>query len=208
MTEDRPAAAAQAAVSAAVAQKQEPVEKSAPESRKPASQPQAEPPKADQPKAEPPKAAEELPPKVSESTSAPQGSAPRAMEPGNTDDWASLVARLPLAGITRQFALQCSLVNRAGDLFELSIEPSQVHFRNEKREESLRHMLEETLGRPVRLNVTVAGGGVSPAMVQQRQESERQQQAESAITDDPNVQTLIDRFGGRIAPGSVRPLDE
>jgi DNA polymerase-3 subunit gamma/tau len=158
------------------------------------------------PKAAPAAAVQESP-VVPPAERAPAPVAPPAG--GDTEEWASLVGRLPLAGVTRQFALQCSLVRREGDLFELAIDPNQArHLRNEKREEALRQTLEEVIGRPVKLKVVMAGGGVTPAMVKQRQENERQQQAELAIADDPNIQLMTDRFGGRVVPGSVRPLEE
>lgn len=158
------------------------------------------------PKAAPAAEVRELP-VVPPTEPAPAPVAPPAG--ADTEEWASLVGRLPLAGVTRQFALQCSLVRRDGDLFELAIDPGQArHLRNEKREEALRQTLEEVIGRPVKLKVMMAGGGVTPAMVKQRQESERQQQAELAIAEDPNIQLMTDRFGGRVVPGSVRPVDE
>ncbi|MGE0079932.1 MAG: DNA polymerase III subunit gamma/tau [Thiohalomonadaceae bacterium] len=127
---------------------------------------------------------------------------------GGSEEWAGLVAQLPLTPMVRQFAQQCSLLRREGDRFELALEPAHAHFRNEKREESLRKSLEEYLGRPVKLSITVGSGGVTPAMVQERNTMERQRQAEEAIQADPVVRSLMEHFDGRIPPGSIRPVGD
>lgn len=126
----------------------------------------------------------------------------------DSEEWASLVAQLPLTPMMRQFAQQCSLLRRDGDRFDLALQPAHAHFRNEKREETLRKSLEDFVGRPVKLHITVGSGGVTPAMVRERDNAERQRQAEEAIHADPTVRSLLDHFDGHIPPGSIRPVDE
>jgi DNA polymerase-3 subunit gamma/tau len=170
--------------------------------------------------AEPPApAAAPVAPAAEPSAPAPQAAAAvqetsepvmRDSAPATTDseEWAALVAQLPLTPIVRQFAQQCSLLRRDGDRFELALDPAHTHFRSEKREETLRKSLEEFVGRPVRINITVAGGGVTPAMVNERNNAERQRQAEEAIHGDATVRSLIEHFDGRIPPGAIRPVDD
>jgi DNA polymerase-3 subunit gamma/tau len=128
--------------------------------------------------------------------------------PSDSEEWADLVAQLPLTPMMRQFAQQCSLLRRDGDRFELALEPAHAHFRNAKREETLRKSLEDFVGRPVKLHITVGSGGVTPAMVRDRDNAERQRQAEEAIHADPTVRSLLDQFDGRIPAGSIRPVDD
>ena len=69
----------------------------------------------------------------------------------------------------------------------------------------VREALNAHFGVPVRLLVEVGGvGGQTAAAASQRRESERLAQAEAALQADPFVRTLIDDFGGRIVPDSVR----
>ncbi|MFA5530850.1 MAG: DNA polymerase III subunit gamma/tau [Thiohalomonadaceae bacterium] len=127
---------------------------------------------------------------------------------GDSEEWAGLVAQLPLTPMVRQFAQQCSLRRREGDRFDLALEPAHAHFRSEKREEALRKSLEDFVGRPVKITITVGSGGITPAMVRERNHVERQRQAEEAIEADPAVRALVDHFDGSIPQGSIRPVDD
>jgi DNA polymerase-3 subunit gamma/tau len=121
--------------------------------------------------------------------------------------WTSLVKTLPLTGMTRQMALNCSLVERRGERFMLHLEPTHEQFLSAERQEKLRSTLEEYIGRPVQLRIEVGSGGVTPARVEAEEKAERQQAAEEAIQSDPTVQGLLDRFDGELVPGSIRPRD-
>ena len=110
--------------------------------------------------------------------------------------------------MARQFALNCSLVRCDGDVVELALDESQTALRNKKWEDAVAVALAEHLGRAVRLQVQVGrGGGDTPMAAQQRRNQERYDQARQAIETDANVQNIIDRFGGRIEPDSIQPLD-
>ncbi len=123
-------------------------------------------------------------------------------------NWTELAALLPLNGMARQFALNCSLVRCDGDVVELALDESQTALRNKKWEDAVAVALAEHLGRAVRLQVQVGrGGGDTPMAAQQRRNQERYDQARQAIETDANVQNIIDRFGGRIEPDSIQPLD-
>ncbi|WP_127477520.1 DNA polymerase III subunit gamma/tau [Sulfurivermis fontis] len=124
-------------------------------------------------------------------------------------NWTALAASLPLGGLTRQLALNCALVRHDAEVIELALEPSQRALYNKKWEEALAKALSEHLGHAVRLTIHLDGraGGETPMAAQQRRDQERQAAAQAAIEGDVNVQTLLERFGGRIEPGSVQPLE-
>jgi DNA polymerase-3 subunit gamma/tau len=48
----------------------------------------------------------------------------------------------------------------------------------------------------------------TPAQIKQRMEGERQQQAVDAISNDPNVQGIVERFGAKVKPDSIRPREQ
>ncbi len=121
--------------------------------------------------------------------------------------WAELVSALPLSGLARQFALNCALQSRDGDAMEFVLDPAQTALHNRKWEEALAKALSDHLGRAIRVSVKVGVAGETPMAAQQRRGQERQEDAQRAIADDANVQSILERFNGRIEPGSVRPLD-
>ena len=72
----------------------------------------------------------------------------------------------------------------------------------------VREALAAWFGAPVRLAVEVgAVAGTTAAAVSSTQKAERLGQAREAIEADPFVQTLLNDFGGRIVPESIRPVD-
>jgi len=140
-------------------------------------------------------------PPAEESTASP---APAS----GAESWPSLVKTLPLTGMTRQMALNCSLIERQGESFALQLQPSHEHFLSPERREKLRSTLEEYIGRPVRLSIEVGSAGVTPAQMEAERNAERQQAAEESVRNDPTVQGIIERFDGEIVPDSVRPRGE
>lgn len=123
-------------------------------------------------------------------------------------NWNELAATLPLGGLARQLALNCALLRHDGDVVELALEPGQRALHNKKWEDVLAKALSDHLGRPIRLTIQLGGGrGETPMAAQQRRDQERQVEAQASIESDANVQSILERFGGRIEPGSVRPLE-
>lgn len=139
----------------------------------------------------------------------PPPAAPRvAASTGNDLNWTELAATLPLGGLARQLALNCALVRQVGDVVELALEPSQRALHSKKWEDALAKALSDYLGRAIRLVIQLdGGGGETPMAAQQRRDQARQAEAQASIEGDANVQSILERFGGRIEPGSVRPLE-
>jgi DNA polymerase-3 subunit gamma/tau len=126
--------------------------------------------------------------------------------PGDAAGWASLVARLPLTGMTRQMAEHCALVSFAGGKLLLELDPAFENMRNPRYEEGLRQALGHYLAGEVRLVVgSGAGAAVTPVQLRKEQQASEQATAEEAIAGDPALQSLLDHFDGTIQPGSVRP---
>lgn len=122
------------------------------------------------------------------------------------DDWPALVAALPLNGMTRQFAVHCAFVGFGNGKLELVLDQAVEHLRIPKWEENLRRAVEEYLGQPVRLEVSVgAPASETPEQQRQKHTAERQRQAERSIDEDRDLANLMARFDGQVIPGSVRP---
>lgn len=122
------------------------------------------------------------------------------------ESWASLIAKLPLTGMTRQLAEHAALLRHEGDLVELALDPGFENLRNPKWEEGLSKALQMYFGQKMR--VSFQSGEAEAATPQQLRKEEqvaRQQAAEASIESDPVLLSLLESFDGEVQPGSVRP---
>jgi DNA polymerase-3 subunit gamma/tau len=140
---------------------------------------------------------------------APEEAAPRGEmpAPGDAAGWASLVAKLPLTGMTRQMAEHCALMAVQEGAVRLSLDPAFENLRNPKWEQGLQQALAVYLGGEVRLSID--GGNAeaaSPVQLRKEQEAAAQQAAEVSIAADGTLQSIVDHFDGSIQPGSIKPV--
>ena len=137
-----------------------------------------------------------------------QRSAPPAPMPAlPAAEWSALVAQLQLAGIAKQVAMHCALVERDGSHFHLALEPSHAQMLNDMVKERIQTALEQRCGGPVTLKFQIGDVTVAtPADQQQRRQAERHQAAAERVAQDPHVRDMQEMFDARIA--AIRPLDE
>ncbi|MEK6550739.1 MAG: DNA polymerase III subunit gamma/tau [Pseudomonadota bacterium] len=120
--------------------------------------------------------------------------------------WTDIVSQLNVSGFVRELASNLSLEKRDGDSFHLVIDPIHAQLLGKDRETSLREALTALVGREAKLSVRTAKvDSDTPAREKQRHNEERQQAAEQAIYNDPNVKNLVDQLGARVHPASIRP---
>ena len=164
---------------------------------------------ASAPTAAPEKAVQEAAAPVAEPEPAPEGPADApASGNGGGADWLALVGTLPLTGFTREMAQHCAVAAWEEDRVELVVDPTYDHLLTGQRREDLTRALQESLGRPLKVVVTSGEAPAeTPAQTRSREASERQAAAEQTIAEDPNAQAILERFGGRVQPGSVEPAD-
>ena len=139
-------------------------------------------------------------PRVSAASSAPIPAGPgdAANSGGSFDgDWAALIARLPLTGFVRAWAAKSEMASFEKDVFALRVGSDKLA-ADKPMQEKLRGAIEQYLGRPVRLAVSVGGlNGESIAAIEEKQQDVRQQAAEAAILGDPFVRDLMAKTGAR-----------
>ena len=112
-------------------------------------------------------------------------------------DWAALIARLPLTGFVRAWAAKSEMASFEKDVFALRVASDKLA-ADKPMQEKLRGAIEQYLGRPVRLAVSVGGlNGESIAAIEEKQQDVRQQAAEAAILGDPFVRDLMAKTGAR-----------
>lgn len=142
---------------------------------------------------------------------AQQQDAPVAGEmpaPGDAQAWASLVAKLPLTGMTRQMAEHCALQSQDGTRVILSLDPAFENLRNPKWEQGLQQALGHYLATEVQLTIDSGeADNATPVQLRKDQQAAAQQQAEQAISGDEVLHSILEHFDGTIQPGSIKPSD-
>ena len=123
----------------------------------------------------------------------------------STERWPALAAKLPATGLAAELAKQSEWVGS---------QDNQVHLRVAVRSLAqtqgrarLQTVLSEHFGKVIDLMVEFGATGDETAhAVAQAERAARQKQAEHDAMVDPFVQALIQDFGARLVPGSVRAI--
>jgi DNA polymerase-3 subunit gamma/tau len=122
--------------------------------------------------------------------------------------WADLIERAELRGPVGELARNSALIAIEDRLVRLAIRPTHEHLADGPLVGTLEQRLGAALGREVKVKFERSGDGTeSPAEQRARADGERQRAAAAAVHGDPVVQSLIDTFGARVIPDSVRPID-
>jgi DNA polymerase-3 subunit gamma/tau len=126
--------------------------------------------------------------------------APAPVVAGIELDWPDLVSRLETIPLAREFARNCALRAFDGRQLEVVVSPQFQNLRVERTLKALEEALQNLLGAPVSLKVTVESGSglATPAAAIEAAKAARQAAAESAIDADSTVQALQARFGATV----------
>ncbi|MDR2154802.1 MAG: DNA polymerase III subunit gamma/tau [Burkholderiaceae bacterium] len=115
----------------------------------------------------------------------------------------NLVARETITALARELALQAQLLARDGDQWTLRTENESLASAGVR--ERLQAALLEA-GHTVRLHVEVGPVADSPSRRNTIAAARRLKAAEALLQADPFVQEMMRDFGGKIVPGSIKPL--
>ncbi len=135
-------------------------------------------------------------------------------EPGrhpidSPEGWAAFAASPQLRGISREMVMHMVPAGQNDDTLILTLDDASKHLFNDDRAKKIQQLCCEHTGQSLRLDITPGSlqgiDAESPAMRREREQQERQDQAESAFREDSNVRELMDRFGAEIVPDSIRP---
>jgi DNA polymerase-3 subunit gamma/tau len=108
----------------------------------------------------------------------------------------------------QQLAAHCVVLELSKDQIHLALATTSAPLLNKERETGLREALATYFGRPLKLQIEIKDtDGETPAAREVRLQAERQAAAESAIENDPNVQSILDAFDGQVRPNSVHPIE-
>jgi DNA polymerase-3 subunit gamma/tau len=147
---------------------------------------------------------------VKTAATAPADKATPASAPVSDDtDWHQLIPQLSLGGVDQQLIMNCVLLERQDDKFKLALEPACGPMLTREREQRIQDALSQAYGRPLRISIEVQSvESETPAARQERIAAEKQADAESAIENDGNVQSILEAFNGTVKPNSVQVVEE
>ncbi len=133
-----------------------------------------------------------------------------ATEPGSNDetrDWSSFQATLELSGAVREFARNLQLESADENRWKFLVPDTLQHLGSESVVQSLQSALSTRLGHAVILDLHTASKPVkSVAAAAERAEINRMSEAERAIEEDSTVQDIKKKFGAKMIPDSIQPL--
>ncbi|WP_286911993.1 MULTISPECIES: DNA polymerase III subunit gamma/tau [unclassified Pseudomonas] len=122
--------------------------------------------------------------------------------------WLELFPQLPVSGMTGNIAANCTLMAAEGDDWLLHLDPGQGALFNATQQRRLNEALNQHLGRTLNLRIElIRPEQETPAQAASRKRAERQQDAVSAIEQDPLIQQMIKQFGATVRQDTIEPVD-
>ena len=123
----------------------------------------------------------------------------------NAKAWPALAAQLPATGVAAELARQSEWLGV--DDNEINLRVAIRTLAESPGQARLCTLLSEHFGTVVRLNVEYGATGDETAhAVEQAEQAARQVAAEAAVDSDPIVLSLVQDFGAKVVPGSIRPI--
>jgi DNA polymerase-3 subunit gamma/tau len=127
--------------------------------------------------------------------------------PGSDTDWSNLQSRLKLSGAARELARNLQLESADKDRWSFLVPDTLQHLGSKSVVQNLQSALSDCLGHRVMLDLHTAGEPLqSVAAAAEAAESSLMSEAERAIDEDQTVQQMRDKFGAKIVPDSIQPL--
>lgn len=125
------------------------------------------------------------------------------------NDWETVLSKLKLSGLTKEFASHCTLQSIDDKQCILLLDPAHSQLQNNTVHKGLQQAIHNQLNPKLKLVIKLeTQQQESPAGKRTRISDERQQAAQAAIEQDDNVKALQQQFDATIIPGSVEPMDD
>ncbi|QSX78263.1 DNA polymerase III subunit gamma/tau [Agrilutibacter solisilvae] len=141
------------------------------------------------------------------STTASPGAAASTLV--DADAWHALVASSGLRGPARILAEHSTFVGYDDGILRLSLPSDEEHLKSGALTRMMADALTPALGGCPQIRFEgVAQQGTSLRDRNERARDERQNAAETAFLNDPDVQRLMSQHGAKVVADSIRPFDE
>ena len=136
---------------------------------------------------------------------APKPQPAAAPAPAATGAWPELVQQLPVAGAARELARHAELQRRDGSTFELVVPKAKAYLAERNYTEKLKAGLEQHLGSPVNVKVTIGEtAGTSAAALESAEKEARRAAAAQSVHSDGFVKDLVNMFDGKVVDSTIR----
>lgn len=134
--------------------------------------------------------------------------APTEPPPAPSGDWHTVLAALKVGAMARALAENCQLVELSDTHVSLAIAASHKHLlMNRAPQEKLQEALQTYFGRPLKVQIALAGAVAdTPAVRAQAERTERHQKAVAALGEDTFVQHVVDLFDATLVESSIKPI--
>ena len=127
--------------------------------------------------------------------------------PAASDDWHAMVTRLSLAGMARQLAQHCELVEFDTTRVTLRLSPVHKHLLGKTQQDKLESELQRHFSNKAVLNIVLADTATTtPAEAAKNVHKQRLDQAISAIEGDTFVRAVVDIFDATIDESTIKPI--
>ena len=121
--------------------------------------------------------------------------------------WAVRIEALGLAGLAKQFAMNCVWLGEEDGTLRLTLDVKAKHLLTDEYRSSLQAVLAEQLGRSLTLVVETGIGNLdTPAAQAAAAQIARAKAAEEAMASDPSLLAFQEHFGAVLRPGSLKLL--
>jgi DNA polymerase-3 subunit gamma/tau len=122
-------------------------------------------------------------------------------------DWNALLGQLKVQGTAKELARNCTLHSFADGRIKLSLTPQHKLLNSKMAQEKLQAALGEYFAQPVKLVVEIEEiQSATPAELEHKEKKTRQQEAVTAITQDPFVREAQAQLGARVVEDSIKPV--
>ena len=130
---------------------------------------------------------------------------PESKEAGT--DWSNLQASLKLSGAARELARNLQLESSENNRWQFLVPETLEHLGSQSVVESLQTALSDRLGHAVMLDLHTASKPLqSVAAAAEAAEMTRMSEAERSINEDPTVKQIREKFGAKMVPDSIQPI--
>ena len=119
--------------------------------------------------------------------------------------WPQLVQSLPVTGAARELARHAELKRREGSHFDLVVPKSKAYLSERGYQEKLKAALEQHLGAPVTIKLTVGEvSGATAAAVEAGERDAARAAATQVVQKDGFVNDLVNLLDGKVVDSSIR----
>jgi DNA polymerase-3 subunit gamma/tau len=127
----------------------------------------------------------------------------------DVDHWADVYEALPVGGLVQNTASNLVYTGCEGNILRFVMAQEHSSLYEDSHQQRLAQVLSDYFAAEVAVSIRVAEvEGETPRQRAQRLKAERLAQALASLRQDPNVNALIDTFGGELLEDTVKPIDE